>query len=166
MNRFGNLFSDQRGAAAAEMALMVPLLVLLVFGAIEVGHYFYSEHMVIKGVRDGARFASRQSFADVNCTTGSTIPTTVETAIKEVTRTGQVANGTPRVSTWTSNAQVVVAKTCAISDYTRGIYSSQPAAPIITITAAVPYASLFAGLGVITSSYTLNATQQSAVMGI
>ncbi len=160
------LSACSRGAAAAEMALLVPLLVVLLFGSIEVGHYFYNEHLVIKGVRDGARYASRQSFTNINCQSGSSVPTGIETDIKEVTRTGSISGGTPRVSTWTSNTQVTVTKSCGGSNYTRSIYSNEPAAPIITIAASVPYQSLFSGVGVITNSYQLSASQQSAVMGI
>ena len=52
------LSSDRRGAAAAEMALVTPLLLVILFGAVELGNYFYNEHIVVKAVRDGARFAA------------------------------------------------------------------------------------------------------------
>ncbi|MGL5837065.1 MAG: TadE family protein, partial [Sphingorhabdus sp.] len=58
----------RKGAAAAEMALVTPLLMIIMFGAFELGNYFYSQHVVTKAVRDGARFASRSLPIDVDCT--------------------------------------------------------------------------------------------------
>ena len=146
------------------MALMLPFLVVLMFGALELGYYFYLEHQVVKGVRDGARFGARQSFVSLNCD-GSTIPTAVETAIKEVTRTGKVSGGTARVPGWV-NADVTVSVTCPGTPITTGIYAEESNAPQLNVTTTVAYASLFSGLGVIDSTYTLSATQQAAVMGI
>ena len=59
-----HLFRDRAGAAAAEMALVTPLLMIIMFGAMELGKYFLDEHVVAKAVRDGARYAARRSFTD------------------------------------------------------------------------------------------------------
>lgn len=155
----------EAGASAAELALLLPLLVVMLFGAIEVSYYFYSQHQVVKGVRDGARYASRQSFASISCATGSSVPAAVETAIKEVTRTGRPSGGTARVPGWV-NGDVTVGVLCPGTPVTTGIYDAQPNAPIVSVTASVNYQSLFDGVGILTDSYHLNATQQSAVMGI
>lgn len=157
-----------RGSAATEMALILPFLTVLLFGSIELGYYFYNEHQVVKGVRDGARYASRQSLASINCLSGSSVPTGIETAIKEVTRTGRVAGGSARVVGWV-NDDVTVTVSCAGDSgtaVTTGIYQEEPDAPIINVSATVSYQSLFNSLGVIDSSYSLTAQQQSAVMGI
>ena len=61
------LLRQSSGAAAVEMALVTPLLMVLMFGSMELGYYFYSQHVVTKAVRDGARFASRQGFDKYNC---------------------------------------------------------------------------------------------------
>jgi Flp pilus assembly protein TadG len=167
MNGYRFFLRCRSGSAAAEMALVLPFLVVLLFGGAELGYYFYNQHQVVKGVRDGARFAGRQSFANLNCSGGtpSTIPTAVETEIKEVTRTGQVSGGTARVPGWV-NGDIAVAVTCPTTAITTGIYKNETNAPQVNITATVSYASLFDGVGVIDSTYTLNASQQAAVMGI
>jgi Flp pilus assembly protein TadG len=161
------LLNDRSGSAAAEMALLLPFLVLLMFGGVELGFYFYNQHQVVKGVRDGARFAARQSFTSLNCNGGtpSTIPADVETAIKEITRTGQVSGGTARVSGWV-NGDIAVSVTCPTTPVTTGIYNGMANAPQVNVTATVSYASLFDGVGVVDSTYTLRASQQAAVMGI
>jgi hypothetical protein len=50
-------------AAAAEMALVMPLLLTILFSLVEAGNYFYTEHVLVKAVRDGARYAGRQDFS-------------------------------------------------------------------------------------------------------
>jgi Flp pilus assembly protein TadG len=154
----------QRGGSAAEMALILPLLVVLMFGGLELGYYFYSQHQVVKGVRDGARYASRQSFVALNCDSG-TVPLNLRIEIQEVTRTGRVSLGTSRVPGW-KNGDVTVSLTCPTTAITTGIYAGETNAPQINLVAAVAYRSLFAGVGIIDDTYTLNASQQAAVMGI
>jgi Flp pilus assembly protein TadG len=48
---------SQRGAAAVEFALIMPILLMLVFGAIQYGIYFWSS----QGGSDAARSASRSA---------------------------------------------------------------------------------------------------------
>src|SRR5215469_7019327 len=68
------LFRNNRGAAAVEMALVVPLLLTIMFGSVELGNYFMDEHVLVKAVRDGARFAARQSFSNYTSCSGN-VPT-------------------------------------------------------------------------------------------
>ena len=64
------------------------------------------------------------------------------------------------------NDDVTVTVTCGSTAYKYGIYRDEPQPPIVTVTAQVDYNALFDGLGVLTDTYKLNATQQAAVMGI
>jgi hypothetical protein len=48
---------DDRGAAAVEFALVVPVLVLMVVGIIDYGLYFTDRLAVKQGIREGARDA-------------------------------------------------------------------------------------------------------------
>lgn len=163
MTRFlASLLLDRRGVAAAEMALVTPLLVIIMFGAFEAGNYFWNEHIVIKAVRDGARFAGRQSFSKFTC--AAVNDTAVETAIKDVTRTGATPAGTSRVGGWT-NAQITVSVSCSTAT-NKGIYTQRPSgAPIVTVSTTVPYLSLFGAL-IFANNLNLTAAAQSPVMGI
>lgn len=49
----------RRGAAAVELAVVSPLLILLVFGGIEVGQFVNSSQLTSNASREGARTASR-----------------------------------------------------------------------------------------------------------
>lgn len=152
------------GAAAAELVLVLPVATALMFGTAELGYYFYCEHQVLKGVRDGARFASRQSFVGLNCAGGG-IPDEVVEAIQEVTRTGQISGGTARIPGW-ANADVAVTVTCPGTVINTGIYENEDNAPQVNLDARVAYPSLFDGMAVLDNTYFLNAEQQAAVMGI
>src|SRR5262245_31034970 len=94
MRRFARLARDRRGSAAAEMALVAPLLCAILIGSVEVGSYFYNEHILTKAVRDGARYAARQSFTLYTCTgapTGSVVANT-----RALVRTSLLSGGTDR----------------------------------------------------------------------
>jgi Flp pilus assembly protein TadG len=164
-----SLIRSHSGAAGAEMALIFPLLVTLMFGAFEVGYYFYNEHILVKSVRDAARFAGRQNalFSNASCTSGAVTAAPAPT-IDNVARYGKaivtVADKT-KIYGWTT--PVTVRLDCpAIGSYS-GIYRGKTSIPIVTVSATnVPYPSLFGTLGFSGATPTLNASSQSAVMGI
>ena len=162
---------DRRGAPPAEMALVAPLLLTLMFGSLEVGKYVWDEHIILKGVRDGARFASRQSFATMPCGGSATN----EAQIKNLVRFGKTTvTGTdkPRLHYWTSNSTITVTIECyanAGADGARiydGIYSARPNVPIVKVTAAVPYTPIVGSLGFNASGLSLNAYSESTVFGL
>lgn len=165
MTRFVRIFwADARAAAAAEMALILPLLLVLIFTCLEGSYFLYLEHQVVKGVRDGARFAARQSFDDYDCS--SVLDANVETSIKNVTRTGSTSSSaTSRVPGWDAG-DTTVSMSCPGAAVTTGIYSSMANAPRVTVSATVPYPSLFSALSGVGVNVNLNASQQAAVMGL
>ena len=156
--------ADQRGNAAAELALMLPFITVLLFGTVEIGYFFYTEHQVVKGVRDGARYGGRQSFADINCDDAS-VPDDIEDAIQQVTMTGRASGGTVRVPGWEAG-DVTVAVDCPATPVTGGIYSDESNAPTVVVSTTVEHTPLFGSFPGLPESYTLQASQQSAVMGI
>ncbi len=157
----------EKGGAAAEMALILPLAFLLLLTTLEGAHYFYTEHQVVKGVRDGARWGARQNFGEINCTNGTaSISNNVISGVRNLTRTGQLSGGTPRVLGW-ENDDITVTVTCpTAAESQTGIYDSVDRAPQINVTTTVDYVSLFGGVGVIGDDADLRATQQATVMGI
>jgi len=151
------------GAAAAEMVLVMPFLLILMFGAFELGRYFLDQHVALKAMRDGARFAARQKFANMPC---NGQPSNAD-QIRNLIRFGNVAGtGSPRLSYWTSGAGITFTITCTSGTWS-GIYEDNPqGAPVVTVTAVIPYVSLFGSLGFDVSGLQLQAEAQSAVMGI
>ena len=161
MTAFRRLAADTRASAATEMALVTPLLLLLLFGSFEVGNYFLSEHVVQKGVRDAARYASRLPISSYPAC-DPTAP--VELQIQRLARTGAPDGTQLRLGGWTTDGMTTVRVDCvplSTSPYT-GIYSVYPfpdGVPVVTVSARVPYLSLFGLLAL----GNLNAASQSAV---
>jgi hypothetical protein len=54
-----NYRGSQRGQALVEVALQIPLLMALLFGAVEIGRVFYTYHALNKALRGGAGLAAR-----------------------------------------------------------------------------------------------------------
>lgn len=166
------LLTNRSGAAAAEMALVAPLLVTIIFGSLELGKYFWDEHVVLKAVRDGARFAARQNFANMPCDG----PAANEADIQNLVRFGKTApvSGTdkPRLHYWTNNSTITVTIECyenAGEDGARvydGIYSARADVPVVRVAAAVPYTPIVGSFGFEASGLSLNAYSESAVFGI
>ena len=167
-------FRDRRGAAAAEMALVAPLLVTILIGSVELGSYFYSEHILVKAVRDGARYAGRQNFSSYDACSGE--PTgTVVAETRALVRTSLLAGGADRftgIDDTDINLEVSCATTAtdlaAGTESMTGIYRGRASgAPIVTVSATVDYVPVigapfgFSGVG-----FHLTAEQKSAVMGI
>ena len=70
--------NERKGAAAAEFAMLLPVLVLLTFGAIDSGQFVNVSQIVNEASREGARLASRSDTTDVE-----TIESAVESYIAD-----------------------------------------------------------------------------------
>jgi Flp pilus assembly pilin Flp len=172
MRAFAHLLANGEGSAAVEMALVVPLLLVLMCGAVEVGNYFLSEHVVDKAVRDAARYAARLPLTDY---TGCTVPAggVAEQGTQRVARYGDPGGGTnARLVGWTADSMTTVTITCdtdtSHSYVNGGIYTDFPnggEVPVVTVSTTVPYKTFFGVLGMGAASLNLNAQSQAAVIG-
>lgn len=157
------------------MALVLPLLLLLLFGAFEVGNFFLSEHIVQKGVRDAARFASRVPLGELT-DDGCVLATdqAAQTRIKFLARTGDTDGDTdgdgqddPRLRDWLDNETVTIdLPPCDTTGTYSGVFADFPdGVPVVTVSAAVPYRPFFGAFGLGPATLTLNASSQAAVFG-
>ncbi|HZJ06954.1 MAG TPA: TadE family protein [Nocardioidaceae bacterium] len=80
--------SDQRGVAAVEFAIVIPVLLSLVFGVISFGFVLSQKAGIANGVRSGARYGSVNLYANSH-TCGNVIAETRESA-----RTVGISSGT------------------------------------------------------------------------
>lgn len=166
------LLRSPRGAAAAEMALVTPLLLALLFGSIELGNYFRSEHVLLKGVRDGAVYAARQPIpVAYDCSTGSpTVPADVVNRTKTLVRTGGLGGDSDLLPLWddasTTFSVTFECVTAAGGTDMAGLYLVNGGkVPVLTVSASLPYSSVLGTLGLPTGGMRIRAEQQSAAYG-
>lgn len=175
MIRAARLLRDRRGAAAAEMALVAPLLCAILIGSVELGSYFYNEHILTKAVRDGARYAARQSFTYYESGGSCANPTDAAMIgnVRALVRTSLLAAGNDRFPD-IQDGDITLTAVCtatvsgqSMSGIYRGRTGSTAGAPIVRVSAIVDYEPVigaafgFSGVGL-----KLNAKQEAAVMGI
>ena len=65
MNGHAKTVKRQKGVAALELAIAVPVLLLLLLASAELGRAFYQYNTLTKSVRDGARYLSENSLGAV-----------------------------------------------------------------------------------------------------
>jgi len=161
------VLSDREGSAAAEMALVLPLLLVLTFGPLELGNYFMNQHTLVKAVRDGARFAARQNFTNYTSCSGD-VGEPALTNTKNVVMSGLMAGGsiiTPNIQADDINVTTTCA-TAAGGQTMAGIYAERTTgAQIVTVSATVNYRSVLSVAGFSGIGLTLNAASQAAVSG-
>ncbi len=172
MVKLSFLWKDREGAAAAEMALVLPLLLTLMFGSIEVGNYFMNEHTLVKAVRNGARFAARQNFTNYpDC---SSVSTATRDNTRNVVMNGYLSGGTI-ITPSIEAGDITVATRCEDEVNTQtmtGIYFGRTqagvpmGAQVVEVTAQVDYRPVLAAFGFSGIGLKLNASSQAAVAGI
>jgi Flp pilus assembly protein TadG len=64
--KVGVLSGRERGAAAVEFALVLPLLLVLLLGIIDFGLYFYNDLQLTHVARNAARYLSVSKVAEAN----------------------------------------------------------------------------------------------------
>jgi Flp pilus assembly protein TadG len=112
-----NLPSSRKSRAQAmvELAFVMPILILLIIGALDVGRLFYDDIIVGNAVREGVRRAIDSSYTD------SQIQTFVQNAAPGLTLTGITVIPSPRTVSDTST--ITVRATYSMTVFTPGISS-------------------------------------------
>ena len=173
MSISARLANCTRGAAAAEMALTLPFLLVLICGCVELGNYFLDEHRLIKAVRDGARYAARQNISNFTACTGNPGGTVVPDT-QNVVRTGLLSGGGDYLPNMSSGISVTIVgcSTAAGGTTLSGIYSGVKnssgtvvGAPVVKVDASLTYQPIIHAFGFSGLNLTINASQQAAVMG-
>ncbi|MCB2187521.1 MAG: pilus assembly protein [Deltaproteobacteria bacterium] len=77
MTRWRQLLGREDGTSAVEFTLILPVLLLVLFGIIELGSAWYARQMMVNASREGARFGVLLSESEVG-------DTEVETRVQEL----------------------------------------------------------------------------------
>lgn len=174
--RPASILRDRSGAAAAEMALILPLVLILMITVFDGARFMWCEHLVIKGVRDGARYAGRLPYSTYGTTdpnTGafscgtSALSGTPLSNIQNLTRAGELSDSAPsRISGWVKS-DVKVTYDCLSGQ--GGIYNISGTAgnaPRVKVSTAVSFPVFFGALGFNINPLKIAATAESPVAGI
>ena len=156
--------SDRCGTAVLELAVVLPVVMAVGFGAIEFGNLIYKDHLLWNGVRDGARYYAGLPYDSSN----TTQTTTNETAAKNIAVTGVTSGGSARVASWTTSQVIISYATVPNGPTSCGTvkcYRGADPITMVTVSTSYPYQSLgfmgFLGLG----STTLTASHQERIIG-
>lgn len=159
--------SDESGGPLAELALALPLLLVLVFGTLEYANVLYQQQIITKGVQEAARFAARSPAinATVACPPANGGWTSASSAAANVAATGSPAGGDPILSNFLA-ADVVVTVECPAA---AGLISSNPdsgSIPVVFVRAEIDARSVgfMSLLGV--SSLRLSAEHREMGVGL
>ena len=163
------LAGDQRGNAAAEMAMVTPLLLILMMGCVELGNYFWNEHTLLKAVRDGARFAARQGFSNYSGCSGSPGGTVVSDT-QNVVMYGYLS-GSSKLTPNITAGNITVTQSCTTTaggQTMQGLYRNDTnGAHVVAVVATVTYRPVIAvALGFSGVGYQLYARSEAAVTGL
>lgn len=79
----------QRGLAMVEMAIVVPILLLIMLAAAELGRAFFQYNTLTKAVRNGARYFSANTFIGG----GAQVDATASANTVNLVIYGQIGNG-------------------------------------------------------------------------
>jgi Flp pilus assembly protein TadG len=101
--------------AMVELAFVLPILIMLIIGSLDIGRLFYDDIIVGNAVREGARQAINTSLTD------SQIQTIVANAAPGLTLTGVTV--TPATRTSTTFGAITVKATYSMTVFTPGISS-------------------------------------------
>ncbi len=138
---------NRKGIASVELCLILPVLVVFLFGTIEIGRVLHDYHVVVKGVRDGTRYLSRVA---VDCpggvgTVGSIVNGGIdhELRAKNLTMTGSINPTLPGdylLAAWGDPGTTLTARVdCNDPGTLEGIYAGDPVVPSVTMTAVVKF---------------------------
>ena len=102
---------DIDGSALVEGAVLVPVLVVLLFGVYEFSWFFYQQHLASIGVRDAARYLAR---VNRPCDPASGAWAVEQAYAGNLATTGSISGGPARVKGWT--AQMVTSRCTPIAN--------------------------------------------------
>ena len=143
---------DRRGVAAVEMAVVMPLFLLLFSGLVEVGRAYEQANAIEKGLRAGALYLAR---------TSDPAAASAQAAASDLVRSGRLGGGAPYLAPgWEQSSSVL--------DITLGSFViGEQSMAVIRIAAEVPFAPLVPGLAASfgLDTYTIRLSHEQAYVG-
>jgi Flp pilus assembly protein TadG len=163
----------QDGMASVEFAIVVPVLLIMLIGLIDLGRLVTDYEVANKSVRDAARFLAR---ARMDCPAAGTGPASgylinaaFATQAQNLALTGKTTTpttGSYLLAYWTDPASVDMSVTCVTNAGAyAGVFTDLAFIPRITVTANVPFSFLFGSFVIGSASTTLVAAHTEVGIG-
>lgn len=170
--RFG---CARSGTAAVEFAIILPLLLVSLFGMTDIGRVLVDFHAASKSVRDATRYLSR---VGLTCTAGTSSGPLAnyidsaadETAAINLAMTGSIDSPTATsdylLGYWTTTSTIATTVNCVVngSQYA-GVYAGDPTVPVITMIANIPFNFLWGSMFVGSAGVTLTIRHSEVHVG-
>lgn len=132
--------ASQRGSAAVEFALILPLLSVLLFGFFEAGRMFYTFNIASSAARDAARFGARLPMTCAGFSAAGD-----EARVKTLAATGDASSGAAALIKGLTITNITVTYGCvanSASTYS-GVYEDVLSVPTVTVTINAPFRTIF-----------------------
>ena len=161
--RLKNFFRLERGVAAIELALVMPIFMLMFLSATELGNMIYYSSTIEKGMRSAITYAARTPDTLAN----ATISDEDLVIIENIARTGSLSGGTSLVAGYDEAESKVTITTHEYTEVVNG-QSEDISVTIVTVAVEVPYVPL---LDFVTQSYfgefapVIHLTHEQAMIG-
>jgi hypothetical protein len=162
LRRTAKRFSrSEGGAAAVEIAIVLPLLLLLGLGVVELGRTIWQYQIVTKGVRDGVRYLTRVPVTCAGVGPGGTFSDADLEAAKNLVKSGTKTASTPILPKYASaDFEITVdCRDAAALGLNGGAYM-----PVVRMTVEFPFEERFADLLGL-SDLTFNITHEQVHVG-
>lgn len=150
LNKF---LRDRAGSMSIEFAFSLPILLMIMTGVLEVGRVFYQAHMVERGLRSAALYASRNEWP---------LKPSVQTTLQNLAKTSTADGSGPYVASGWADG------TASLNVDLTGTYvvAGVPV-PIIKLTADIPFDPMLPGLLEVAgfANYRIQMTHEQAYVG-
>jgi hypothetical protein len=154
------LWRNASGAALVEFSVVLPVLLLLGFGAFEFSNALYGRHVIATGLRDGARYLAR-----VEDPTSAS----AQANAKQIAVFGQIGGTTRRLAWWGSDdVTVTVTPLANPKDPETGTrpYRGRDPLYIVRLSTAATYPGFqFVGAAGLTPGLTVNVYHEERSIG-
>lgn len=138
-----SLKRDRKGSALVEGAILVPVLIVLLFGVFEFSWFFYQQHVISTGIRDAARYLARSPNP---CDPGSPVWEVALANAKNIAASGLIGGGPARVKGWSAATVVVRCSEVDNSPPARGQSPFRGGEVVYVVTVATKFTDPSLGL--------------------
>jgi Flp pilus assembly protein TadG len=152
IRRFGRA---RRGTASVEFVMVLPIILVLLYGTIDIGRLLVDYHVVSKSIRDATRYLTRKDGAlfTFDCTNGNVTSTATPNPLTQammLSMTGSIDGSTAFLLPYWNNTTSLAAAGITVSvdcfDNTgntyQGYYTGYPEVYSLTVSADVSFSFL------------------------